>query len=132
MPIEYRIVHDRRLVIAKGRGTVTDEDIFGYQRNVWSLPEVSGYDELVDMSQVEGITPPSTERIRELASLSAEMDVPSTTSRFAIVAPTEFSFGLGRLYEILRGLDHRSTKKVSVFRSLDEALAFLDVSGTLP
>ena len=130
MPIEYQIVHERRLVMAQGRGTFTSQDVFRYQRDVWSLPEVAGYDELMDMTQVEDIDLPSTERVRELARLSAEMDARSTTSRFAIVAPSEFSFGLGRLYEIFRSLDARSTKNVGVFRSLDEALAFLDVRGS--
>jgi hypothetical protein len=132
VPIEYRIVHQRRLVLAKGHGTLTDQGIFGYQRDVWSLPEVGGYDELVDMTQVEDIALPSTERVRALASLSADMDAPSRTSRFAIVAPSEFAFGLGRLYEILRTHDDRRTKVVRVFRSLDEAKAFLDIRGTLP
>jgi hypothetical protein len=131
MPIEYQIVHERRLVMAQGRGTLTGLDVFGYQRNVWSLPEVGGYDELMDMTQVEDIALPSTQRVRELARLSAEMDARSTTSRFAIVAPSEFAFGLGRLYEIFRSLDDRSTKQVGVFRSLDEALAFLDINGPL-
>ena len=131
MPIEYQIVHERRLVMAQGRGTLTGLDVFGYQRNVWSLPNVAGYDELIDMTQVEDIALPSTQRVRELARLSAEMDARSTTSRFAIVAPSEFAFGLGRLYEIFRSLDDRSTKQVGVFRSLDEALAFLDINGPL-
>ena len=131
MPIEYRIDHERRLVMARGHGTFSGEDVFGYQRDVWSRPEVAGYDELVDMSQVEHIALPSAERIQELAKLSAGMDVRSSASRFAIVAPAEFAFGLGRMYEAYRNLDDRSTKKVSVFRSLDEALAFLGVSDTV-
>ena len=117
---------------AKGHGTLTDQDVFGYQRDVWSVPEVAGYDELVDMTQVEDIALPSTQRVRALASLSTDMDVPSKTSRFAIVAPTEFAFGIGRLYEILRSHNDRCTKEIRVFRSLDEAKAFLDISGTLP
>ena len=132
MPIEYRIVHESRLVIGKGHGILTDQDVFGYQRDVWSRPEVAGYNELVDMTEVESIALPSTERVRALASLSADMDDPSKTSRFAIVAPTEFVFGLGRLYEILRSLNGPRTKEVKTFRSLDEAKAFLDISGTLP
>ena len=55
MPIVHRIDHERRLVVAEGRGIVTDQDVFGYQRDVWSRPEVAGYDELVDMSEVEDI-----------------------------------------------------------------------------
>jgi hypothetical protein len=128
MPIEYHIDHERRLVFARGKGTFTGEDVFGYQRDVWSRPEVAGYDELVDMTQVEHIALPSAERVRELAKLSSGMDARSSASRFAIVAPAEFAFGLGRMYEAYRNLDDRSTKKVSVFRTLDEALAFLGVS----
>jgi hypothetical protein len=65
------------------------------------------------MSQVEGIVQPSADRIRQLAGLSAEMDVRSRTSRFAIVAPTDFAFGLGRMFDGYRNLDERSTKKVT-------------------
>jgi hypothetical protein len=126
MPIEYVIDHKRRLVAAKGRGTLTHEDVFGYQRDVWSRPEVNGYNELVDMSQVAQIALQSVEHVRELAELSAGMDSRSSSSRFAIVAPTGEAFGLGRMYEAYRSLDERSTKEVGVFRTLEEALAFLD------
>lgn len=30
MPLEYRIHHERKLVTAKARGTLTDQDVFGY------------------------------------------------------------------------------------------------------
>jgi hypothetical protein len=131
MPIEYRIDHERRLVIAEGSGTMTDEDVFGYQRNVWSRPEIAGYDELIDMRRVEQIALPSNERMQELAGLSAGMDPRSSSSRFAIVAPTDLAYGLGRMYEAYRGLDNRSTKQVKVFRSMDEALAFLGTSSVI-
>ena len=127
MPIEYTIDHGRRLVIAKANGTLTDEDVFGYQQEVWSRPEVDGYNELVDMSQVDSIDLPSVNRVRELANLSAGMDNRSSASRFAIVAPTQIAFGLGRMYEAYRNLDDRSTKEVGVFRSRDEALTFLGI-----
>jgi hypothetical protein len=129
MPIEYCIDHERRLVMAKGHGILTHEDILGYQRDVWSSPALAGYDELMDMSHVKHIALLSTERVRELARLSAGMDARSSASRFAIVAPTDIAFGLGRMYEIYRSLDDRSTKQVSVFRSLDAALAFLGLSS---
>jgi hypothetical protein len=50
VPIDYLINHERRVVLARCRGVLTDEDVFGYQHEVWSRPEVAGYDELVDMS----------------------------------------------------------------------------------
>jgi hypothetical protein len=125
MPIEYCIDSERRIVIAKGYGTFTHEDVLKYQQDVWSRPELVGYDELVDMSHVELIALSSTERLREVAWLSAGMDSQSLLSRFAIVAPTDLAFGLGRMYETFRNLNDRSTKQVGVFRSLDGALAFL-------
>jgi hypothetical protein len=68
--IEYRIDHARRLVLAKGRGTLTDQDVFGYQKEVWSRPDVAGYGELMDMSEVEQVELPAPGRIRDLAALS--------------------------------------------------------------
>ncbi|MBZ5534721.1 MAG: hypothetical protein LAO31_02100 [Acidobacteriia bacterium] len=132
MPIEYQIDRDRKLVLAKARGTVTDEDVFGYQREVWSRDDVAGYDELVDMSEVEHIAVPSVDRVRQLASLSVNMDAPSLASKLAIIAPQDVAFGLGRMYATYRGMDPQSKKQVEVFRSLGEALAFLGVTGLEP
>ena len=53
------------------------------------------------------------------------MDAASTSSKFAIVAPSDAAFGLGRMYEAYRRLEHRSKKQVGVFRSMADARAFL-------
>jgi hypothetical protein len=125
MPIEYRIVHEGRIVLGKAHGTLTDEELFSYQREVWSRSDVAGYDELLDMTAVKKVALDSVDRLRELARLSALLDSRSLTSRVAIAAPSEAAFGLGRLYEAYRRSEVRSTKRVAVFRSLAEALAFL-------
>jgi hypothetical protein len=128
MPIEYRIDHNRRLVLAEGRGVLSDEDVFEYQRAVWLRAEVAGYDELMDMRMVERINVASADRVGQLAALSASMDV-GRASKFAIVAPQDLAFGLGRMYQTFRGLEESSTKEVGVFRTLDEAMAFLSTEG---
>ena len=125
MPIDFVIDHEQRLIMTKAHGTMTHEDIKGYQQAIRSRPELNGYNELVDMSQVEHIALQSIERVRELATRSAEMDGDSPPSRFAIVAPTGEASGLGRMYQTYRSLDQRSKKEVGVFRTLEEALAFL-------
>src|SRR5260221_12600686 len=132
MPIEYQIDHRRRLVVAKGQGRLTDEDVFGYQLQVWSQPEVEGYNELVDMSEVEHIVVPSAARIKELAELSAGMDPPGKASNFAIVASEQIANELGQLFRVYRQLDPRSTKKVAVFKSVVEALQWLCVHADVP
>ena len=77
MPIDYRIEHDRRLVVAEGHGTVWADDILRYQREVWTRADVAAYDEIVDMSGVERNVEPSSDSMRSLADLSAQMDPPA-------------------------------------------------------
>jgi hypothetical protein len=89
MPIDYEIDHARRLVFARGRGIFADADVFAYQREVWSRPEVAGYDELVDMTEVEEIAIPTLAgpRIQQLAGEAAAQDHPTSAGKLAIVAP---------------------------------------------
>lgn len=131
MPITYYIDHTQRLVVARGSGTFTDADVFGYQREVWSRSDVAGYNELVDMSAVKvlAIPMPAKARVLKLAAESAASDPPELPSKFAIVAPDELAFGMGRMYQSYRELDPRSTKQVGVFRTLTEALEFLGVKA---
>jgi len=110
----------------------SDEDVFSYQRQVWSQPEVAGYDELIDMTAVEQIAIPSTKRIPELAELAANMDTGNQSSKLAIVAPQDVAFGLGRMFEVYRNLHASSTKKVEVCHTMREARAFLELKGERP
>jgi len=134
MPIVYRIDHEARLVLAAGYGAFTTEDVFGYQRTVWSRPDVQGYNELIDMSAVTHTPTATPERIQDLAALSATMDDQTTRSRFAIVAGADAVYGLGRMFQINRELNAKSTKEVGVFRTMGEALAYLGIEGpvTMP
>jgi len=128
MPIEFTIDHARRLVTATARGTLTGQDVFGYQRDAWSRADVQGYNELLDMRAVELIDLPSVDNMRALAELSASMDAPRTSSKFAIVATSDEAFGLARMYETYRHLEDAGTKQVGVFRTLNEAYAYLGVA----
>ena len=127
MPIIFKIDHDQRLVIAKPQGVLTDADVFGYQQEVWSRPEVRGYNELIDMAGVTEIEFVSTKRIAFLADLSASMDPPALTSKLAIIATTDLHFGLARMYETYRETAKQGTKTVRVFGNRNEALEWLGV-----
>ena len=117
MPIAYRIDHDNRLVVARGYGLFSPGDVFDYQTTAWSDPGLAGYDELIDMTHVTEVSLPSAQRIQELASVAARMDVATVRSRFAIVAPTDLAYGLGRMFKVYREADERGSKEVGVFRS---------------
>jgi hypothetical protein len=128
MPIVYRVDHAARVVIAVGHGVLIDGDVFDYQRDVWSRADVVGFDELIDVTRVTRIALPSTGRVRDLAAVAAHMDSTASRSRVAIVASTDFSFGLGRMFQTYRQLDANSTKMVGVFRTMEQALTFLGIS----
>jgi len=126
MPIEYHVDHGRRLVLISASGKLTEEDIFNYRRKVWSLPDVRGFNELVDASKLEEISSLTIEKISELAKLSAKMDDNTISTKLAIVASDTFLYGMGRLYEAFRTVNPKSTKKVSVFRTMQEAIEWIE------
>ncbi|MBN1867962.1 hypothetical protein JW916_11795 [Candidatus Sumerlaeota bacterium] len=134
MPIDYRIDHDRRLVIASARGVMTREDAFEYQREAWSRPDVVGYDELLDMSTVSGTELKSPEEMRDLAVLAASTDVPGRRTRLAIVVGKPLHYGLSRMYQAYRETAPSGMKEVGVFHSREEALQWLgrNVQTTAP
>jgi hypothetical protein len=125
MPIDYRIDPQRRLVWADAKGLLTAQELFDYQQAVWSRPDVQGFDELVDMRAVTEIAAPSPAVLRALATLSASMDSPRDRSKFAIIAPDDLAYGLGRMYQVYRGLGSSASKEVAVFRTIQEGLDWL-------
>jgi hypothetical protein len=130
MPITYRVDHEAKVVLAEGTGTVTDDDVFGYQREVWSRSDVRGYNELVDVSAVKHVKLPSAQRVRDLAEVSAEMEAQAgAAKRFAIVATSPIVYGLSRMFQTYREMDKRNKTQVKVFRNRQEALAFLGIGS---
>ena len=111
MPLDYRIDHDQRLVVTRGHGTLSERDFFAYQRELWSRPEVAGYSELIDMSEVDALVEPSADGVHALAELAARMDPPFGGGKLAIVAPTDLTFGLGRMYQAYRELSETGHAK---------------------
>jgi len=131
MPLVYRLDHQARVIVAVAYGKLTDDEVFDYQRHHFKSADAIGYDELIDMTHVKEIALPSTERVRDLASLAAEMDATHGNSKLAVVAPGDLAFALGRMFQTTRELDSRSTTEVGVFRTMKEALAFLAIDHPL-
>jgi hypothetical protein len=131
MPIEYRVDHERQLVVARAVGVLTHEEMLDYQRTVFSDARAAMYNELVDMTQVQHIDVKSSSGVKEVAMISAAMDVPGAERRFAIVASDDLAFGLGRMYEAYREMQPQSRKRVGVFRTMREAMDFLEIKGAV-
>jgi hypothetical protein len=125
MPLDYRIDRERRVVFATAARALSDDDVFAYQREVWSRGDLAGFDEVVDLGAVEDLVVSSGDRVRALAELASTMDVPGAPSRLAIVAPQDFAYGFARMFETYRTMNPRGAKAVSVFRSMQAALDWL-------
>ncbi len=131
MAITYRIDFERRIVLAAVSGTLAEDQILAYQAEVWTRVDVTGFDELIDMSAVVSIEGPVpiADRIRDIAGAAAASDPLKGTSKFAIVAPGDLAFGLGRMYATFRELDSRTTRTVRVFREMGDALQWLGLDA---
>ena len=130
MPLEYRIDRERRVVFATATRTLSDEDVFAYQREVWSHSDLAGYDEVVDLGLVEDLVLSSGDRVRALAELASAMDAPgASSSKVAIVAPQDLAYGFARMFETYRTMNQSGAKIVQVFRSMRAALGWLGVEG---
>jgi len=123
MGITSRIDRGRRVILSAGKGILTRSDWIKYTEWVWSDPEVSLYDKLVDLRGVERIdmtgaeTRDAASRIPKAGSLRADY-------RVAIVAVSDAVFGMSRMYEMLRA---GTMGEVRSFRDLDEAREWLGI-----
>lgn len=124
MPISYDIDPARRLVIARGHGVLTHDEIIDYQTTVWSRADVQGFHEIVDVLAVEHFDYRSSRDVRSIAVLAAEMDT-DTPSRFAIVASEEVAYGLARMYMSYREVQPGVKKEMGIFATLEEAEAWV-------
>ena len=116
MPAFYKIDKDRRLVLTTVWGVFTFADAVSHQRKLAEDPDFDpSFSQIADFTQVTQFDV-TTDDIHRFAQGS----IFSPVSRRAILMPNEAAFGIGRMYEILRGLD--GEKGIRVFRTLEEAL----------
>lgn len=128
MPVTYEIDTDRRLVLARGTGLLRSSEIVRYMNEVWTNPEVVGFDAVFDLTNVEDIEFQSSDAVRGVAEVAARTDSPDTQARLAIVATADYAFGVSRMYQSYRQMHKRATKEVAVFRSFEEALTWIESS----
>jgi hypothetical protein len=125
MPIDFRIDRRRRLVLVTPRGLLTHGEMVAYQEEVWTRPDLSGYDELIDMTEVDRLDLRSPTQIFELAAQSAGMDAGKPRSRMAIVASDRMHAALGNMYRASRSENPSNRREIEVFPNLQDALCWL-------
>ena len=124
MPARYRIVPEHRLVVTELEGRVTDADLFQQQDQLRRDPAFSpDLKQLVDASAVTEAAV-TAEGLRSAARNTALAE----GAVRAIFAHMPSHFGLARMFQLnTRGGEER----IAVFRTLDEACAWLGVPASV-
>ena len=130
MPIAYDVVESKRLVYVRASGALTLADNLDTFEALLADPRFeAGFSQLADFRDVTEAHLGESE-VREIVAAEAEVLDLLRGARFALVAPQDFAFGLGRMWEMLA---ERMPFEGRVFRTLDEAVAWLGLSeGDLP
>ena len=123
---DAEIVYDAatRRRVATFTGTLTDEELFGAYGALLEMPDYDyGADDLVDFRTVTRMDVTS-EGLRRLMALFAEADELGNRTRLAIIAPRDVTYGVARMYQLMRGDD--VPEEIAVFRDYDEGVRWLD------
>ena len=126
MPVRYTIDKERRLILSTMSGVLTAEDIWGHQKALAKDPDFDG-----SLSQISDFTQVTKMELTEQdVQKFAEASVFDHDARRAIIVKDRFSFGLARMFEVLRG--DKGDKGVVVFADYDEGLKWILSSQPRP
>ena len=118
MPVEYKIIRQRKIVYTRAWGKLTNEEALSHQHSLKVDPDFDPkFGQLVDFSEVDDfkITPIGIQML-------VSRDPWDAGARRAFVAPSDISFGMLRMHEFL--MDDKS-QVIAVFRSAIEAWRWL-------
>jgi hypothetical protein len=118
MSLSYTIDADRRLIIVRARGVLTESDVSRARARLRQDPEFDPeFDQLFDARDVEDIAL-SKEGMARLADTS----ILAPAVRRAFVAATTLQYGMARMFTAVSEQRQHVTQ---VFRRLEEAEAWL-------
>ena len=125
MPIEYDIIVDKQLVLARGSGVITGSDVIGHLE---ALAKDDRYKapmkKLVDYRTVDSIRITSEEAY-QIAQKKKTLDNVFIDERCAFVSPADATYGSSRVHQALL---YGSGIKTEIFRRMEDALKWLDVT----
>ena len=125
MPIEYDIITDKQLVLAKGSGVITGIDVI---RHLEALAADDRYKapmkKLVDYRTIDSIIITSEEAYL-IAQKKKKLAIIFAGEKCAFVSPRDVTYGTSRVHQAL--LDGTGIN-TEVFRRIEDALKWLNVT----
>jgi len=124
MPAYFKIDKQQKLVMSTAAGVFTMADVLEHQAKLLKDSDFDpSFSHLLDLTHIAKLDI-ETEEVHTLAQRS----IFSPDSRRAILANTDFVFGVLRMYEILR--QDFGASGIRVFRNLDDALEWVLAKNT--
>ncbi|NJD56258.1 MAG: hypothetical protein FIA94_07630 [Nitrospirae bacterium] len=125
MSIEYEIITDKKLVLAKGAGVITGIDVI---RHLDALAADSRYKapmkKLVDYRSIDSISI-SMKEAYSIAQKKISLAGTFNGERCAFVSPEDITYGSSRVHQ---ALVYGAGLNTAVFRRIEDALEWLDVT----
>jgi hypothetical protein len=123
MPYHFEFDVEHKILLVVPEGEIVAEDVATFNDEVRRrATELQPVGAIIDCSAVSGFNLPG-EVLRKAAQPPAPF--PADTPRF-VVAPTDYLFGMARMYELSAA---RPKEMLKVVRSMEEALARLGVQN---
>jgi hypothetical protein len=124
MAIEYTIIPDKKLILAKGIATVKGSDVLKHLEQLAADENyVSPMKKLVDYRNIDNILISSEEAIA-IARKKKDLAVTFKNERCAFISPGDLTYGTSRVHQaLIQGIDLNT----EVFRNVQEALSWLEV-----
>ncbi len=123
MPIESYVRPDHNLAIIVHTGRVPDDEFLTFYKSFFESdtfkPPVNI---LVDLRETSSSSRSPEALLSFAESVEAKLSDITASTKVAVVAPKDLSFGLARMYDVLSGSVQWN---FVVFRAMDAALAWL-------
>lgn len=124
MSLKYKIVPDLKIAYVRGAGKVTADEIMIEGAKMFAEKEwVNGYHILCDYSEITDFNL-MIEDLNKIVSQDQDNELLFDQSKCAIVAGSDFVFGISRMWETLS--DHTKIK-IMVFKNIKDSLRWLDI-----
>ena len=123
MPYHFEFDAENKILLVVPEGEIVAQDVANFNDDIRRrASELNPVGAIIDCSAVSGFNLPG-ELLRKAAHAPAPF--PAETPRF-VVAPTDFLFGMARMFELSAS---RPKEMLKVVRSMEEALARLGVQS---
>jgi hypothetical protein len=125
MPIDYSIDDQRKIVLTRAWGTLTDEDLLLHKDRLSRDPAfTSELRQLSDIRAIERLEV-TTKGVGAMVAHDSRHPAQRDAHRLALVVPNDEVFGMARMYQLMAG----GERPVRVFRSMADAEAWLELDG---